>query len=502
MINIDQSNQIERENEPANEFIEEQPELDQKIYNFIPDAAYVCNELQANQNPTISAITTSTQFSLFQLPSSVYDFSKTTLALTLTVTAPAYTVNSVIAMKSFHCGLIQQLEFYTSSGTRLFNCANVDKLTRLSGILNLEHDKSGTRCFMGKSQRNYLRATIAPTIGSQTADPYVINTTLGLALAPAQSLDDPIVNMFPYLQASTYNSTTGSGDTVLLPDNVAAQGSIFRLTCRLGDLLPDSIFNTSKNLWMSKVSYIKITWNSVDQVFIGAQLDQLTGTTSTTLQNLPASSTYSITNMALNIYSQINSDINNAIMESQKMSSLPVVIPYVDVASQIFPSSITQNATFKVSTNNPVARLYKLYYGLFRSDFGSVVTCDSNNINELALSNTMVKINNTTIRSYVDLSKREDIQEMIKYFPFNSITSYRSIRYSGSYGIVLDTTPCKQFYDGSELSGLEIKPSNDVLISYVSALTTAQPLTHFLFSVKPSVFFWFNGEAYYVKQGQ
>lgn len=56
----------------------------------------------------------------------------------------------------------------------------------------------------------------------------------------------------------------------------------------------------------------------------------------------------------------------------------------------------------------------------------------------------MVKINNTTIRSYVDLTKREDISEMSEFFPNNSITSHRAIRNSGVYGLVLDTEPCKK----------------------------------------------------------
>lgn len=70
--------------------------------------------------------------------------------------------------------------------------------------------------------------------------------------------------------------------------------------------------------------------------------------------------------------------------------------------------------------------------------------CYSNNFNESIWNSTMVKINNTTIRSYVDLTKREDISEMSEFFPNNSITSHRAIRNSGVYGLVLDTEPCKK----------------------------------------------------------
>ncbi len=111
----------------------------------------------------------------------------------------------------------------------------------------------------------------------------------------------------------------------------------------------------------------------------------------------------------------------------------------------------------------------------------------------------MVRINNTTIRSYIDLSKREDISEMNEFFPYNSLTSYRAARYSGVYGIVLDTEPCKKHYTGSDIKGLELKPSNDLIINY-STTTTGAAYTHFLFAVQNRVYFWKGGEAYLIKQ--
>lgn len=87
---------------------------------------------------------------------------------------------------------------------------------------------------------------------------------------------------------------------------------------------------------------------------------------------------------------------------------------------------------------------------------------------------------------------------MAEFFPNNSITSHRAIRYSGVYGMVLDTEPCKKNYTGSDIKGLELKPSNDMIVVF-NTQTANLPLTHFLYNVQNRVFFWKGGEAYYIK---
>jgi len=46
------------------------------------------------------------------------------------------------------------------------------------------------------------------------------------------------------------------------------------------------------------------------------------------------------------------------------------------------------------------------------------------------------------------------------------MNSYRAARYSGVYAVCLDADPMPNIYDGHDLKGIPISPSNDLIITY------------------------------------
>lgn len=531
-MNIDQPNPVKVQNMPDETGLMMQTSLDDDIIEYIPNVYYTQNTISATENPQYVAgalntsIGASSQISKFQLPPSIYNHHKTTLSWLLTISAntslttipTGADTTTVAAVHSFYNPIIQSIDFYTQAGTRLCKINSADKLNRLSGIINIKKEdgyKCSNRNFMIKSQRTYQNLTAVgytnTLILNGYPDPYLLTTAGAINTQYlAQTLDDPSVMLIPYSQ-----SVAGSGligDSFLGPANLA-QVSTFRYSFRLGDLFNDSIFNVKKDLWFSNVSFIAITFNSLPQIGCFVKLDSFTGASVYSLVGPISASpvnSYSITSMELCVYAQNNQKICDAIITSQQKNSIPVVIPYVESSSAKWsPSSSTQKSTFKISTQNTVSYLYKLYYGVFLQDgfnfsgASAALTCNSSNINENVWTTTTVQINNNTIRPLVDLTKKEDIAEMCAMFPNNSITSYRAIRYSGVYALLLDTEPCKMDYDGQSLMGIEIKPNNSLAVTYTTQLSTAytstQQLDHYLFNVQNKMFFWKQGEAYYLK---
>ncbi len=90
-------------------------------------------------------ITNSQVVSTFNFPVGVFNHSKTTFNMNVSIgninVSPITALGSpniVAAINNFYCPFIKSIEFYTNAGIRLFYCDSVDKLNRLSGILNLE----------------------------------------------------------------------------------------------------------------------------------------------------------------------------------------------------------------------------------------------------------------------------------------------------------------------------------------------------------------------------
>lgn len=147
-----------------------------------------------------------------------------------------------------------------------------------------------------------------------------------------------------------------------------------------------------------------------------------------------------------------------------------------------------------MSTSNAVTNLYALYFGLQAPDNGAI-TSNTNNINESKFSSLSVRLNSTTIRSFVNLANRADISEMNKVFPNNSITSYKAHRFGGFYGILLDSEPHPTVYNGTDLKGIPLSPSNDLMATF-TATTSNNSYTHQLFALYLRVFYFKNGTAY------
>lgn len=141
----------------------------------------------------------------------------------------------------------------------------------------------------------------------------------------------------------------------------------------LKDILPDSIFNMDQDLYFNKVLYLRITWNSIDQ--LGANsLTDIGGAAGVALTfNLP------LTNLNLNVYVQANPVINQ--LTQQKFGQQQeIIIPDIQCNS-IGLTGTYQNTWVKVIWNSLKAALYKTYNLITMEDIVKN-KLNSNNIDE------------------------------------------------------------------------------------------------------------------------
>lgn len=160
---------------------------------------------------------------------------------------------------------------------------------------------------------------------------------------------------------------------IVSPAAGALPAELYTYNILLKDILPDSIFNMDQDLYFNKVLYLRITWNSIDQ--LGANsLTAIGGAAGTALTfNLP------LTNLNLNVYVQANPVINQ--LTQQKFGQQQeIIIPDIQCNS-IGLTGTYQNTWVKVIWNSLKAALYKTYNLITMED---VVKnkLNSNNIGE------------------------------------------------------------------------------------------------------------------------
>lgn len=119
----------------------------------------------------------------------------------------------------------------------------------------------------------------------------------------------------------------------------------------LSDILPDSIFWYSYDIYVSKVMYLRITWNNVNACGSAALTDF------TVPRNL---TTISLTNLSLNIYIQANPVIDQMTKEKFNWKQQLIYIPDIQ-ANSISLSGTYQWSWVKVISNAYQASLYKTY---------------------------------------------------------------------------------------------------------------------------------------------
>lgn len=143
------------------------------------------------------------------------------------------------------------------------------------------------------------------------------------------------MNFSPFPKTSTNVGVLAAGGAESLydpeymivgPAAGALPAETYTYNILLKDILPDSIFNMDQDLYFNKVLYLRITWNSIDQ--LGAKsLTAIGGAAGVALTfNLP------LTNLNLNVYVQANPVINQ--LTQQKFGQQQeIIIPDIQCNS-------------------------------------------------------------------------------------------------------------------------------------------------------------------------
>ena len=127
---------------------------------------------------------------------------------------------------------------------------------------------------------------------------------------------------------------------------------------KLKDLLPDTIFNVDRDIYLSSSIILKLNWNSRGN--IAFVMDKYGALGAETAEDLV------LTNITLNHYIQANPEIVSLkIAESQKQ--IQIIIPELNENS-LSLTGTTQQTITKIISNTNNSRLYKTYSGLFLAD--------------------------------------------------------------------------------------------------------------------------------------
>lgn len=503
----------------------------------LKNSCYKVNNMQAVQgasftNVNQTAISASTAFSRFQLPSgqTALNLSKMCINFTIIVggTNPANAnlialAGAVPTLWRYYCPFFQKITFKTGNGVALVDLNSVDKYSRLSSIYKLNtNDKSGgtNRGFACKSQRNGNVPTstgvgIAVDVlsGGFIEDPYI--TSIGTGLGSqflAESLDDPGVLSFPRLETVAASANTANNQFPLVPNtagnlpylvNTAATCFAFNYSIRLGDLLSDSVFNLDKLLYFNNNLILELTWNPVTN--IGCLITPSLANAGAFLFGnsfVGGVQSYEVQNLSCSYVYERMENIVASIKEDQLESEIPIVIPYVEMSNpQVFTgATLSQSSTMRITSMNSLTSLSHIYFGIFKPDSATLFN-DSNNINNITYNFLKISQNGDILCTY-DLTNSSDVATNINYFPSNSIRSLSAVRYSGCVPFLFKSSPVENTYDGQILEGLPILNSNDCILTFDANMATGivANCQHYMYHVTLRTFYLKNGVFHTNKQ--
>ena len=81
-------------------------------------------------------------------------------------------------------------------------------------------------------------------------------------------------------------------------------------------------------------------------------------------------------------------------------------------------------------------------------------------------------------------------------FPNSEGCSYRTMRFSGTYSICLDSDKVTDKFDGCTIKGVPLSPSNDLLITYNTTVPSAGNFTHYALICSLKVWYCRDGVYY------
>ena len=446
-----------------------QNQMDQK--KFQTPSSFYKNFKITSQGTNITSIGQSTQQLLFEIPAdNVVNLSRCSLSFNRLLVSAVSAANRLYIIPTNFFPWIQRLECYTSSNIRLCDVQNVDIYNKIAGPCNFN--------FLQNTTQNgifFPSTRIDKTLSIDNGDAYYASETNSLNLIGYNNLD--------------YGATAGN-----FTDNIGF-GSRRKINLRLGDLLPDSIFNVDQDVYFGKTIYIRITINSIDKILMecGSSFGENTF-------NSVSSKTLNVSNFTLNVFVQGNPLIASLVKENN-MKGQTLIIPEIYSNSYQMIGSGTKSSILKVLSNAPKCKLYKMYSCLISSNKTGYLTINnsSNYDASAGKDGSRGKYNycylylNSNNLLNLDITQDDDLNLMIQQYGSHSFTDYISWRDVGVLPFVFDSERIEKNeiqYDGNTLKGIEFPPSNEHsiqvqynTISYNDNISNSANYTNHIYAV-------------------
>ena len=409
----------------------------------------------------------------FEIPISCWNPYWTTISFQIGTAFPNADANTKnVGIWSQYCPFFNRCELYSSQGNvYLCNVQQMDVYTRLAMQLNLDSTKRDAQ--MGGINNSARAGNVnagQPTFGNAgrvAADNYIGDSLLVSDTTGANVYAIPAPNSVTpgFLNTPVATGTGNPG---------------FLYSMRLGDLLPDSIFNCNNSFWLSKVLYLRLTFNPYTNIitnynFTAGVAPQVTAPTA-----LPGA----VTGIQINQLSlQLRIEGDERAIAARKAlaeTASSVVFPYVYNFSQSSQGGGQMQTSYTLaSDNSAIFKLFRLYSGILRTG-GTQFPIDFSNYGQLqaattttpqyvansVYNNIYLAINGIVVEQFnLDPNSANFMLQQIKqYFPNASINNNTELQVYGGYATQFNTEEVPEnnidLYSPMKAMGLDASRSN------------------------------------------
>lgn len=309
-------------------------------------------------NGDVTVTTAGGQQAVFEIPPSVYNWSKSRFDFTCTPEASTAHFNFC---QTDGFTFIRTMKLTTRSGVEIFSCDDIAKFTNM--------------LMRRKLHRNKAYSLESPTIvGDFSEGASVLKSVAGTFLRPT----------------SNTAQTKGGELTYLWPvaGTSAGENPVVRISYRLG-LLFETLFEEDKSLFLGNdVLYLTITFHASSIPFFFADADATPATGGEAYAK-------SLTLSNLKLYLAQDTNMETISMLKSKVSSpegLRILYKH-PVYNKLSLGSTSQNASVKYNASLG-KRLKTIYHALYHATESGNTTFDHNNLADAKCSEYYVTINN------------------------------------------------------------------------------------------------------------
>lgn len=400
-------------------------------------------------------IDTSQQQTTFEIPISCWNPYWTVLSFKFKCAANT----NYEFIPNTYCPYFNRAELWTASGNvYLANIQACDVYSRLACPLNNDFryrsEEEGPNSVSKRVE--WSRSTIADYSILSQSDPQIC----------LLNNNSSVVGLLSDSPNQQGNSVTSITINAVMDERV--------YSFRLGDIFPDSFFNLNNSFYLSKVLYLRLTWNTKDYIYYS-----LVGTNAlpTVITVTPGASSINIDQ--INLQCRIEGD--EAMINAKKMltqTPSTILVPYVYNWSQSMSGGGTMQTSFTLASDgSKIMRLFRLYSGISRS--GGNIKIDFNNIGGTTITSQNAELLLPGIYSRIQLyingilieqqnvtptSLNMMLKQIKEYFPNCSLVTSKDVLAYGGYATQFNTEQQPEekinLYSNQIGKGLDASKSN------------------------------------------